>query len=145
MSGVNTAIGAVKKGLSKIRSFFPFSPAKRGPFSGHGYTTYSGKALMGDFANAIRSQGGNLSSAVDSVLSKANMSLLSASNMSAGLDWSSSGTFSGASVAAVAASGFDGGTVNNYYIDRVQLTAGDKAEAERVFGIISNWERLARA
>lgn len=145
MSGVNTAIGAVKKGLGKIRSFFPFSPAKRGPFSGHGYTTYSGKALMGDFANAIRSQGGNLSSAVDSVLSKANMSLLGASDMSAGLDWSSSGTFGGASVADVAASGFNSGTVNNYYIDRVQLTAGDKAEAERVFGIISNWERLARA
>lgn len=145
MSGVNTAIGAVKKGLGKIRSFFPFSPAKRGPFSGHGYTTYSGKALMGDFANAIRSQGGNLSSAVDSVLSKANMSLLGASDMSASLDWSSSGTFGGASVAAVAASGFDGGAVNNYYIDRVQLTAGDKAEAERVYNIISGWERLARA
>lgn len=145
MSGVNTAIGAVKKGLGKIRSFFPFSPAKRGPFSGHGYTTYSGKALMGDFANAIRSQGGNLSSAVDSVLSKANMSLLGASDMSAGIGWSSSGTLGGASVAAVAASGFDGGTVNNYYIDKLQLTAGDKAEAERVFGIISNWERLARA
>lgn len=145
MSGVNTAIGAVKKGLGKIRSFFPFSPAKRGPFSGHGYTTYSGKALMGDFANAIRSQGGNLSSAVDSVLSKANMSLLGASDMSAGIGWSSSGTLGGASVAAVAASGFDGGTVNNYYIDKLQLTAGDKAEAERVYNIISGWERLARA
>ena len=37
------------------------------------------------------------------------------------------------------------GEVTNYYIDKLQLTAGDKAEAERVFGIISNWERLARA
>lgn len=51
--GINGAIDAVKGGLKKIRSFFPFSPAKRGPFSGHGYTTYSGKALMGDFARSI--------------------------------------------------------------------------------------------
>ena len=51
--GISGAIDAVKGGLKKIRSFFPFSPAKRGPFSGHGYTTYSGKALMGDFARSI--------------------------------------------------------------------------------------------
>ena len=51
--GSSGAIDAVKGGLKKIRSFFPFSPAKRGPFSGHGYTTYSGKALMGDFARSI--------------------------------------------------------------------------------------------
>jgi hypothetical protein len=36
----------VSNGLSAIRDFFPFSPAKVGPFSGRGYTTYSGMALM---------------------------------------------------------------------------------------------------
>lgn len=41
--------------LDTIRSFFPFSPAKRGPFSGHGYTTYSGRALMTDFGRGIAS------------------------------------------------------------------------------------------
>ena len=51
--GFSNAISAVQNGLTEIRQFFPFSPAKRGPFSGHGYTTYSGKALMRDFAASI--------------------------------------------------------------------------------------------
>lgn len=49
-ANVGSAISGV---LSKIRSFFPFSPAKRGPFSGRGYTTYSGRALMRDFGKGI--------------------------------------------------------------------------------------------
>lgn len=43
--GVSGAIDAVKKGLKDIRSFFPFSPAKRGPFSGHGWVSYSGESI----------------------------------------------------------------------------------------------------
>lgn len=50
----SNAISAVQEGLSNIRSFFPFSPAKKGPFSGHGYTSYSGLALMRDFAGGIK-------------------------------------------------------------------------------------------
>ncbi len=52
-SGFGAAISAAKSGLSKLRSFFPFSPAKEGPFSGRGYVTYSGLALTRDFANSI--------------------------------------------------------------------------------------------
>lgn len=47
-SGFQAAKDAVSNGLSAIRDFFPFSPAKVGPFSGRGYTTYSGMALMRD-------------------------------------------------------------------------------------------------
>ncbi|MBE6468949.1 MAG: hypothetical protein E7001_03075 [Coriobacteriaceae bacterium] len=54
------ASGAVEK----IRSFFPFSPAKRGPFSGRGYTTFSGRALMGGFAEGIDSGTGTALDAV---------------------------------------------------------------------------------
>lgn len=50
---VDGAVGAVEDVVSQIRSFFPFSPAKRGPFSGHGYTTYSGKALMEDWGASM--------------------------------------------------------------------------------------------
>ena len=46
---------AVKGVLDGIAGFFPHSPAKVGPFSGRGYTTHSGRALIGDFAGAIRS------------------------------------------------------------------------------------------
>ena len=52
-NGFNAVRGAVEGGLSTIRSFFPFSPAKRGPFSGRGYTTYSGRALMGGLGEGI--------------------------------------------------------------------------------------------
>ena len=55
--GIEGAIGSVTSSVSgaveNIRGLFPFSPAKWGPFSGHGYTTYSGKALMGDFGKSI--------------------------------------------------------------------------------------------
>lgn len=55
--GIEGAIGSVassvRGAVETIRGLFPFSPAKWGPFSGHGYTTYSGKALMGDFGKSI--------------------------------------------------------------------------------------------
>lgn len=51
--GINAAKSAVSGGLASIRKLFPFSPAKEGPFSGHGYTTWSGRALMRDFADSI--------------------------------------------------------------------------------------------
>ena len=55
LGAVSSVTSAVSGALSGIRALFPFSPAKKGPFSGHGYTTYSGRALMGDFGGAIAS------------------------------------------------------------------------------------------
>jgi len=46
--------GWIKSGLQSIRNLFPFSPAKEGPFSGKGYTLYSGRALAEDWAMGIR-------------------------------------------------------------------------------------------
>ena len=60
INGIKSMFGAVgnaaKSVVRKVRNFFPFSPAKEGPFSGTGYTTYSGKALVGDFAQSIVSK-----------------------------------------------------------------------------------------
>lgn len=39
--------------LSGLRNLFPFSPAKEGPFSGRGWTGYSGEALIRDFAKGM--------------------------------------------------------------------------------------------
>lgn len=50
---IDGVVGTVEDVVGTIRSFFPFSPAKRGPFSGHGYTTYSGKALIEDWGKAM--------------------------------------------------------------------------------------------
>lgn len=51
---VSTVTNAASNALGAVRKLFPFSPAKKGPFSGHGYTTYSGRALMRDFARGIK-------------------------------------------------------------------------------------------
>lgn len=61
---INTALGIVKQ----IRDLLPFSPAKTGPFSGKGYTLYSGMALMEDWARGIAMGGKEALSAVDSVV-----------------------------------------------------------------------------
>lgn len=52
-SQVQNAINVVTGLLGRVRGLFPFSPAKFGPFSGSGYTTYSGRALMEDWAKGI--------------------------------------------------------------------------------------------
>lgn len=70
--GVMGAVGwvgdKISGALSDIRALFPFSPAKRGPFSGHGYTTYSGRALMTDFAESIVGTAPIAARAADSAL-----------------------------------------------------------------------------
>lgn len=65
---------AIQRVLSKGRTNFPNSPAKRGPFSGRGYTTHSGHALMRDFAKAMREEEGTVDEAVQDVLSTAQKS-----------------------------------------------------------------------
>ncbi|MFI1165658.1 phage tail tape measure protein [Streptomyces sp. NPDC020801] len=57
ISGIESKVGDVvhaASGLvSKVRSFFPSSPAKQGPFSGRGWVLYSGHALMEGLAQGI--------------------------------------------------------------------------------------------
>lgn len=52
-SAISSAVNAASGAVSQVRAYFPFSPAKEGPFSGRGYVTYSGKALMEDFAGSL--------------------------------------------------------------------------------------------
>lgn len=56
LSQLGSAISAARKVVSAVSNFFPHSPAKEGPFSGKGYTTHSGIALMSDFIKGIESQ-----------------------------------------------------------------------------------------
>lgn len=71
MSAIGSVTSAVSGAVSRIRSFFPFSPAKVGPFSGHGYTTYSGKALMQGWAQGIGSGTGSVVSAINGAMDDA--------------------------------------------------------------------------
>jgi phage-related protein len=78
VNGINSRIGAARaaaeNAMSAIRNFFPFSPAKEGPFSGRGWTLYSGRALMDGYAEGIESKKARLRSAVSSTLGSAALS-----------------------------------------------------------------------
>lgn len=70
--GIQNAFGYVKNwtsGLLKsLRNLFPFSPAKEGPFSGSGYTSHSGKALMEDFGKGIVDASGGVVGTVENIV-----------------------------------------------------------------------------
>ncbi|WP_190821957.1 hypothetical protein [Saccharopolyspora pogona] len=76
ISGMQGMISSVKSAarsiVSAARGFFPNSPAKEGPFSGKGYTTYSGRALATDFAKGIESRAHLAERAVENMMGVAN-------------------------------------------------------------------------
>ncbi|MDT0267976.1 hypothetical protein RM844_16980 [Streptomyces sp. DSM 44915] len=47
------AADAARSLLSGVRNLLPFSPAKEGPFSGRGWTLYSGRAISSSLADGI--------------------------------------------------------------------------------------------
>lgn len=67
IDGIKSQVGAVKDAvggvLSSARNLLPFSPAKEGPFSGRGWTLYSGQALAEGLAQGMKSRTGLVSSA----------------------------------------------------------------------------------
>lgn len=64
-------VGGVRNLLGGLRNLFPFSPAKDGPFSGRGYTSYSGAALATDFAKGIKSGTPDIMNAANSAMGAA--------------------------------------------------------------------------
>ncbi len=108
---VNTAShvkDAVVGVLSDIRNLFPFSPAKEGPFSGSGYTTHSGLALMRDLGKGAEAGVPALKGALSTALAKVQPSLAMSANVGS-LDYTSP-------VRSLTASGSSSSTVNNYTI-----------------------------
>ena len=55
---VSGAVNAVSGVVSSIRDLFPFSPAKKGPFSGHGWVLYSGMSIMNALADGVEKKAG---------------------------------------------------------------------------------------
>ncbi|MCT1857348.1 phage tail tape measure protein [Micrococcus luteus] len=115
-SGMESAFGGVKEaaksGLESVRRLFPFSPAKEGPFSGRGYTTYSGRALSRDFADAIAGEAGYLERQAETFMSSADLTAtpsLDAGSLaaaSASLGWGASASAAPADPSAGAGLGF---------------------------------------
>ena len=81
LGAVESVKSAVSGALRKIRDFFPFSPAKVGPFSGSGYTSVSGEHLMRDFGESIGAQGAFVRGQVDDVLSSLDFDQIDATNL----------------------------------------------------------------
>lgn len=81
LRAVESVKSAVKGALQKVRDFFPFSPAKVGPFSGSGYTSVSGEHLMRDFGEAIGAQGSFVRGQVDDVLSSLDFDQIDANGL----------------------------------------------------------------
>ena len=81
LDAVESVKSAVRGALQKIRDFFPFSPAKVGPFSGSGYTSVSGEHLMRDFGKAIGAQGPFVRGQVDDVLGSLDFDQIGAADL----------------------------------------------------------------
>jgi hypothetical protein len=70
-SMISAPANAVKGALSKARNLLPFSPAKEGPFSGRGWTLYSGHSLMYGLAQGIKDRSGDPRDAMSYALGSA--------------------------------------------------------------------------
>lgn len=55
-SMLGTAVTVASYIVQRIRDLFPFSPAKTGPFSGKGYTSHSGSAMIRDWAGGMKKE-----------------------------------------------------------------------------------------
>lgn len=72
IDGISNMAGKVKDAigdvLGKARNLLPFSPAKEGPFSGKGWTLYSGRSMVEALAKGIINSGDAVQRAIASVL-----------------------------------------------------------------------------
>jgi phage-related protein len=60
--------GAVKGVMKKARDMLPFSPAKKGPFSGKGWSLYSGQSIVQALAKGITDKAPHAVKAVNSLM-----------------------------------------------------------------------------
>lgn len=62
-SMIGAAAGAAESIVGKVSDFFPHSPAQEGPFSGSGWTLYSGRALGDGLAQGMADRQSTVASA----------------------------------------------------------------------------------
>ena len=74
IDGINSMFSSAKNAvsglLSGIRNLLPFSPAKEGPFSGHGWTLYSGMSIAEALADGMQRRGHLFKEAVADTLAE---------------------------------------------------------------------------
>ena len=67
---IDWAASSVSNAIDNIRWLFPFSPAKKGPFSGRGWVLYSGMSVMDAFGEGASREADNAVSAIEDVVGK---------------------------------------------------------------------------
>lgn len=75
IDGIKSKIGNVKDAVSSVlsgaRNLLPFSPAREGPFSGSGWTLYSGQSISHALAEGILGGQGRVRAATQSLMATA--------------------------------------------------------------------------
>lgn len=79
INGIKSKIGDVKGAVGDVlgaaRNLLPFSPAREGPFSGSGWTLYSGQSISGALADGILSGQGRVRAATRQLATTAQAAL----------------------------------------------------------------------
>lgn len=75
-NGISAAIDAASNAMEAISKLFPHSPAKEGPFSGHGWTLYSGQSIIDGLAEGMLQRRAGLVDATRAAISPASMELM---------------------------------------------------------------------
>ena len=75
-NGISAAVGAASNAMEAISKLFPHSPAKEGPFSGHGWTLYSGQSIIDGLAEGMLQRRAGLVDATRAAISPASMELM---------------------------------------------------------------------
>jgi phage-related protein len=144
INGIRSMAGAVRSAvsgvLSSARALLPFSPAKEGPFSGRGWTKFSGRALMEGLAEGViagrQAVVDAMSGVVGGLASTVNV------DVSTGLSGASTGSSGGATVTGAAL------TVNQTVnalpgMDAQQV--GDYALRRLAFGVVTGTSSVVQA
>lgn len=128
IDGIKGMVGAIGDAVGGVldfaKSFFPHSPAKRGPFSGRGYTSFSGIALATDFAKGIASQ--------ESLVASAASGLMGAASLTAAHSYSA-----GSYTPAGASRGPGSGITYNTTINQVDDPIGTSHAVQRRLGALA--------
>ena len=75
-NGISAAVDAASNAMEAISKLFPHSPAKEGPFSGHGWTLYSGQSIIDGLAEGMLQRRAGLVDATRAAISPACMELM---------------------------------------------------------------------
>lgn len=153
VNGIRSMIGAVSdavsSAMSAARNLLPFSPAKEGPFSGRGWTLYSGRSMMTDLAKGLLQGRETVQRAMESTLAGLNTAVnvgFDTNAMAASQAYGTTG-FGNTPVPAtqtVPAAG-PGITVNqtvNALPGQSAKSVGDSAVQRLVFGVVTGTSGL---